>query len=676
MVKRKASRKPAGKPARRRAAQRTTTARMTRPEIALATSPSEITARSEATLARARGLLKKILAVKGRRTVENTLLPHNELLRMVTEIAMQGELVFNAHVDAAGRDAGNKAYQAALSYLSELNLNRALYEAFAALNVKGKDAETRHAVFKILRDFKRAGVNRDEATRARIKTLNDEITAIGSRFDRNINDDVRSITVESKERLAGLPEDFVASHAPREDGRIVLTTNYPDAIPVFQYASDPEVRRQLQWEFLNRGYPTNMEVLDELLVKRNELARLLGYENYAAYITEDKMIGSETAAADFVEKISKAAEARTARDYEILVERKKKDAPDAVRLDPWDPQYYMERVRAEQYEFDSQEVRPYFRFESVRDGLFAITSRLFGVRYRRVASPAWHESVETYDVFDGATRIGRFYLDLHPREGKFGHAAAFGVILGLRGVQLPQAALLCNFPDPRKTAGPALMEHGDVVTFFHEFGHLLHGIFAGRARYVKTTMGEIEWDFVEAPSQLLEEWARRPESLALFARHVETGEPIPRDLVDRMERAESVGRGLWSRRQIYFAALSLSYYRRDPKGLDTTALAKDLNRQYYPVPWYEGTHFQCNFGHLNGYSAVYYTYMWSLVIAKDLFGRFLKARSIMEAAPARAYRRTILDPGSSTPAATMVREFLGRAPRFDAFRAWLNEGAS
>jgi thimet oligopeptidase len=666
MAKRKAARKPARR--------RTKTIRMTRPEIVLATTPSAITTRSEATLAHARGLLKRILAAKGRRTVENTVLPHNELLRVVSELAMQGELVFNAHVDAAVRDAGNKAYQAAMSFLSELNLNRPLYEAFAALNVRGKDAETRHAVFKILRDFKRAGVNRDEATRARIKALNDEITAVGSRFDRNINEDVRSISVGSKERLAGLPEDFVAAHPPKEDGRIVLTTNYPDAFPVFQYASDPDVRRQLQWEFLNRGYPKNMHVLDELLVKRNALARLVGYESYAAYITEDKMIGSAKAAAEFVEKISKATESRTSKDYGVLVERKRKDAPGATRLDPWDPQYYMERVRAEQFQFDSQEVRPYFQFERVRDGLFAITTKLFGVRYRRVPSPAWHESVETYDVFDGANRIGRFYLDLHPRDGKFGHAAAFPVAIGLRGVQLPQAALLCNFPDPRKTAGPALMEHGDVVTFFHEFGHLLHEIFSGRARYVKTSMGDIEWDFVEAPSQLLEEWARRPEGLALFARHHETGKPIPRELVDRMERAQSVGRGLWARRQIYFAALSLAYYRRDPARLDTTALAKELNRTYYPVPWYEGTHFQCNFGHLNGYSAVYYTYMWSLVIAKDLFGKFLKARSIMDAATAGRYRRTILDPGSAKPAATMVRQYLGRAPRFDAFQAWLNEG--
>ena len=193
---------------------------------------------------------------------------------------------------------------------------------------------------------------------------------------------------------------------------------------------------------------------------------------------------------------------------------------------------------------------------------------------------------------------------------------------------------------------------------------------------MKTSMGDIDWDFVEAPSQMLEEWARQPEGLQGFATHHETGQPIPKELVERMERAQAFARGLLVRRQIFFAALSLAYYNRDPKDIDTTALAKELNAAYYPVPWYEGTHFQCNFGHLNGYSAVYYTYMWSLVIAKDLFTPFQKKGVILDPVQAGKYRRLILEPGSAKPAAAMVREYLGRPPRFDAFRRWLDQGAS
>ncbi len=649
---------------------------MKTPKLLSLDSPEAVAKAADAGLARARKILGSILAAKGRRTVENTLAPYDAIMTAISELGLQGQVLFNAHTDAAVRDAANKAYLAADSLQTELSLNRGLYEAFAALNVSREDGETRYAVSKILRDFRRAGVDKDEATRAKIKALNDEIAEIGSTFDRIINEDTRSITLEDENELAGLPADYVAGHRPKDGGKITITTAYPDAIPVFQYAANADVRQRLQREFYDRGYPKNLEVLARLLAKRHELARLLGYDHYAAYVTEDKMIGSAKAAADFVEKIVRASEGRTRRDYEILVERKRRDTPTATALDPWDPNYYLERVRAEQFHFDSQEVRPYLEFGKVREGIFEITSKLFGVRYRRVLdAKVWHPSVEVYDVTEGGRRLGRFYLDLHPREGKFSHAAMFPVRPGLQGRQLPQAALLCNFPDPSRTAGPALMEHTDVVTFFHEFGHLLHAILSGHTRWIKTSMEGIEWDFVEAPSQMLEEWVRRPEGLRRFARHHETGEPIPEELVERMERAQAVGRGLWVQRQDFFAALSLAYYSRDPDGLDTTAVAKELNAKYYPVPWYEGTHFQCNFGHLNGYSAVYYTYLWSLVIAKDLFSRFAKAKSILEPATARRYRKEVLEAASVRPAAEMVRRFLGRRTTFDAFRAWLNEGA-
>lgn len=656
----------------RRAAQ----AKMTKPPILFLKSPAAVTKTSGAMLARARTIVDRIVKVRGRRTVENTLRPFNEVSNLVSLVALQNQLLFNAHTVAAVRDAANKAYLAADSFATELSLNRPLYEAFTALDVSRRDAETRFAVFKILRDFRRTGVDRDEATRARIKTLNDEISEIGSTFDRNINDDVRAVPVADAAELVGLPQDYIARHPPKE-GKITLDTTYPDAFPVLQYARDARLRQRMQKEFLDRGYPKNLEVLSRLLEKRHELAVLLGNDSYAAYVTEDKMIGSAEAAAGFVEKVAEAARDRTSRDYALLVARKQKDAPGATGLDPWDSNYYMERVRAEQQAFDSQEIRPYLQFEKVRDGLFDITGRLFGLTYRRVKGvPVWHASVEVYDVYDGRTRLGRFYLDLHPRKGKYGHAAEFPLVVGLRGVQLPQAALLCNFPDPRSAKGPALMQQQEVETFFHEFGHLLHAILSGRSTWLRTGMEGIEWDFVEAPSQMLEEWARRYESLSRFAKHHTTGETVPQELVERMEKANAVGRGLWTSRQDYLAALSLNYYNRDPTGLDTTALAKELNARYYPVPWYDGTHFQCNFGHLNGYSAIYYTYLWSLVIAKDLFGRFRESRSIFDRRVAREYRKAILEAGSVRPAAEMVEQFLGRPTQFDAFQTWLGEGAA
>lgn len=648
--------------------------KLTTPKLLFLDTPEQLAKEAQGMLSKAREILERVVTAKGKRTVANTLVPFNELSNVVSLVGLQNQLLFNAHTNAAVRDAANKAYLAADSMSTELSLNRPLYEAFKALDVGKADRETRHAVWKILRDFRRAGVDRDEATRARIKALNDEISEIGSAFDRNINEDQRSIELTNASDLKGLPEDFVAGHAAK-DGKITLTTAYPDAIPVFQYAAKASVRQRLQREFYDRGYPKNLEVLARLLEKRHELATLLGYDSYAEYVTGDKMIGTAKAASEFVERVARASAERTTRDYALLVERKRKDVPAASRLDPWDPNYYTERLRAEEYRFDSQEARPFFPFQKVRDGLFEISGRLFGLRYKRVPGvPVWHTSVEVYDVYEGRTRIGRFYLDLHPREGKFSHAATFNLVVGLWGIQLPQAALLCNFPEPGTQGGPALMERAEVETFFHEFGHLLHAILSGRTKWLKTSMEGIEWDFVEAPSQMLEEWARRYESLVHFAKHHKTGKTIPEELVARMERADTAARGMWTSRQNFFSALSLAYYSRDPKGLDTTAVAKELNERYYPVPWYDGTHFQCNFGHLNGYSAVYYTYLWSLVIAKDLYSAFGKGKSILDRGTARRYRKEILDAGSVRPASEMVERFLGRKMRFDAFQAWLNEG--
>ncbi len=385
------------------------------------------------------------------------------------------------------------------------------------------------------------------------------------------------------------------------------------------------------------------------------------------------MIGTAEAAASFIGQVTEAAGGRAQDDYSDLLERKRKDDIAADGVQPWDRFYYPEVLRVERYGFDSKEVRSYFQFERVLEGILSVTSKLFGVRYERVQdAPVWHDSVLTYDVLEGDERIGRFYLDLHPREGKFTHAASATLIRGVRGFQVPQGVLMCNFPDPSR--GAALMEHTDVVTFFHEFGHLLHTIFSGRVRWAKNAPSYMEWDFIEVPSQLLEEWARDPESLRSFAVHYKTGERIPAELVQRMKRAEALARGLGVRRQMAFAALSLSCYNRDPAGLDTTAMAKEVQDKYDLVPWFEDTHYQCGFGHLNGYSAIYYTYMWSLVIEKDMFDLFRSRGSLLDPEQTVRYRRSILEPGSSKPAGQLVREFLGREQAFQAFEEWLNEG--
>jgi thimet oligopeptidase len=329
-------------------------------------------------------------------------------------------------------------------------------------------------------------------------------------------------------------------------------------------------------------------------------------------------------------------------------------------------------VKAEQLDFDTQSLRPYFEYGAVKDGLMALLGRLFGVSFTaRPDIPVWHPEVEVFEVAaaDG-TLLGRIFLDMHPRADKYNHAAMFPMVGGKAGKRVPECALVCNLPRPG--ADPALMVHSDVVTFFHEFGHLIHHIFAGHIRWGGIAGISTEWDFVEAPSQLLEEWVRDEATLAGFARHHETGEPLPGELVQKLRAADEFGKGLFVRQQMSYAALSLELYRRHPAGLDPLAVERETIEKHTPFRYVDGTHLHLSFGHLDGYSAIYYTYMWSLVIAKDLFTVFAADGLLSERAAAR-YRELVLAPGGSKPAAELVRDFLGRQYTFDAYQAWLDQ---
>lgn len=623
-------------------------------------------------LAWARTYRSRVLAVDGPRNVENTLVPYNEMMMHLDAARWECELFARVHPNDQMRKVAEVGEQAVARFLTELSLDRGLYEAFQALNVSRGDAATRYLVQKILRDFRRAGVDKPKEIREKVARLKSEIVKLGQEFGRNAREDEREILLDSPADLEGLPQDWVERHQPRADDKIHVTTSYPDYIPFMTYARSADARLELYREFKDRGYPDNIDVLDRLLGKRHELAQILGYPNWAQYSTEDKMIEGAANAQSFIDRISSAARVPARREYGILLERKRQDVPDASAVEDWEKTYYQQLVKRERYAFDPQSVRPYFNSPDVLRGLFELTQKLFGVTYRRVHGLAlWHPDVTAWDVYGGKKHIGRFYLDLYPRENKYAHAAQFDYRTGIAGVRLPQAVLVCNFPNPRASrGGVALMEHAEVVTLFHEFGHLLHAIFSGHRRWIGNAGITTERDFVEAPSQMLEEWCYNTKALKIFARHHETGEPIPVELVRKLRQAADFGKGLFTAQQMFYASVSLNYYNRDPKDLDTTQLLIELQERYSPFDYVDDTHFQCSFGHLDHYSAYYYTYMWSLVIAKDLFGRF-EHDGLLNTKTAGRYRRTILEPGGSKKAAELIRDFLGRYYSFDAFETWL-----
>ncbi|WP_205471842.1 M3 family metallopeptidase [Nocardioides sp. SYSU D00038] len=637
---------------------------MTRPPLALP-APDQARAwiehRTAEGLAAARGLVAELRDGPTRPTLEALRLWDDVSLEL-GNVASVAAVVANTHPLEEARTAGEAAEVEVDRFVTELRQDRALYDVLAALDPEGLDPVAARLLDKTLLDFRRAGVDLDDATRTRLGEINARLTELGQEFGRRIRDDVRTVQVEPA-RLAGMPQDWLDDHPADADGLVTITTDYPDAVPARTFVHDAEVRRLVTEAFLQRGWPENGPVLDELFALRHELATLVGYADWPSYDAEVKMIGSGEAIPAFIDRIAEAAEEPMRRDLEILLERFRRDVPDATAITSADASYYEELVRQERHDVDAQRVRTYFDFTKVRQGLLDVTGRLFGLRYDAVPdAPVWHEEVTAYDVvrLDDGAGLGRIYLDLHPREGKYKHAAQFTITDGVAGRQLPEGVLVCNF-------SRGLMEHDHVVTLFHEFGHLVHHVVAGHGDWARFSGVATEWDFVEAPSQMLEEWAWDADVLSTFATDA-AGEPIPADLVARMRAADDFGKGYLARQQMFYAAMSYWFHAERPA--DLTARMVELQERYAPFRWIEGTHMFASFGHLSGYSSAYYTYMWSLVIAKDLHSAFDPDAPFAPEVALR-YRDTVLAAGGTRDAADLVRDFLGRDYTFDAYAGWL-----
>ncbi|HEU5036787.1 MAG TPA: M3 family metallopeptidase [Nocardioides sp.] len=618
-----------------------------------------VAARTREGLAAARELVDGLRSDPPAATID-LLRRWDEVSRHLSNVAASASLLANVHPLEAVRTTCEQAEVEVDRYVTGLRQDRQLYDAFAAASPEGVDPVAARLLTKTLDDFRRAGVDLDDATRARLAQINERLTEVGQEFGRNIRDDVRTVRV-TPDLLAGLPQDWLDAHPAGDDGLIAVTTDYPDSVPARMFAHDEAVRREVTVAFLQRGWPQNEPLLHELFALREELATLVGYADWASYDADVKMIGKGPAIPEFIDRIADAAAEPMRRDLDLLLERYRRDVPGAAAIDSADALYYEELVRQERHDVDAQQVRAYFDFARVRQGLLDVTARLFGLSYVEVPDAVvWHEDVTAYDVVRDGARIGRIYLDLHPREGKYKHAAQFTLADGLAGRQLAEGVLVCNF-------SRGLMEHDHVVTLFHEFGHLVHHVLAGSGEWTRFSGVATEWDFVEAPSQMLEEWAWDADVLRTFAVSA-SGEPIPADLVDRMRAADDFGKGYQARTQMFYAAMSYWFHTSRPD--DLTAAMRELQERYSPFPYIDGTHMFASFGHLSGYSSAYYTYMWSLVIAKDLFSAFDPA-DLFAPDVAGRYRDRVLAPGGSRDAADLVADFLGRPYTFDAYAAWL-----
>ncbi|RYU76429.1 M3 family metallopeptidase [Hymenobacter persicinus] len=619
--------------------------------------------------------LKSIYNVPaGKRTFTNTMVALDNLYNDIDRVAGPISILFNASPDSSIRNQAQRSLAQIDKYGNELSLDEQLYRAVKDYS-KTKEAQALtgpHKKFltETVEEYERNGFALTADKRKELQALNDKISDLSLAFGANIAKD-QSFLLVSEADMKGLPEDFKKSRTKVGDA-YRIGVDGPSYSTFMKYAESEAMRKQLYVLYNNRASDTNLTLLKQLLIERQKKAQLLGYKTYGAYQTSSRMAKNPEAVWAFETKLVDRVKQKSQQDLDELLTVKRaylKD-PSVKTIAPWESGFYGNILMRDKYQLDQEKLKEYFEVNHVVEGLFNTTQQLFGLKFNEVkGASVWHKDARLFEVQRDGKLIGRFYLDLFPRENKYSHAACFGVQSGkatAKGYQLPTAVLLCNFnaPTPGK---PALMNHGQVVTFFHEFGHVMHNLVT-TAELASQAGTSVKRDFVEAPSQILENWAWNYDALKTFAKHYQTGEVLPKALYDKMWAARTVGSGLGASQQILYGTLDMTLHDKfDPNGTETTTeVLKKLQNQITPFAYLDGTNMQAAFGHLTGYGAGYYGYMWSKVYAEDMFSVFEK-NGVMDQKTGLRYRDLVLAKGGTDDEYQLVKSFLGREPNQEAF---------
>jgi thimet oligopeptidase len=633
-------------------------------------------------IARAETAIQRIVEVPAEeRTFANTLGAVDD---MVARLDLDTNLfTFMAYVspDARLREIAEAGEERLREWYIDLSRREDLYEAVKeyADTDPALEGERARLLEETMRDYRRAGMELTKEKRDALAGIEKEISRLGIEFDRNIREWEQHVPL-TEEELAGTSADYRA--ALTKSGDLYLVgLSYPEFQPIDDFCENETTRRKVWIAFKRRGGKKNVDVLEQLMAKRAQAASLIGYASPAEYEVEIRMAKKPSHVTEFYDKLRPLVRRKAEMDWAQFVAAKRAHTgdPDA-QLYPWDFSFYKNRLLETEYQVDAEKVQEYFPLERVTEGLFAITQELYGLQYREVTDRArgegllWHEDAKMFEVRDEASGeiIGEFLVDMHPRPNKYGHAAHWGFAqhkVWMDGSWTkPRSALVCNFTKPTEEK-PSLLTHEEVETYFHEFGHCLHNLLSSASMWSFSGTG-VERDFVEAPSQMFENWVWDADVLGRFAAHYETGEKLPRELLDGMIAARNLGSGMAAERQFFYGIYDFTLHS-DPEGdLDTTQLGHDLWGErgsgvelYAAVP---ETYFQASFGHLTGYQAGYYGYQWSLVYACDMFQRF-KELGMLDAAAGAYYRDKILSKGGTLDGMDLVRGYLGREPDFGAY---------
>ena len=643
-----------------------------RPFMIGLTDPDSLTKNLGAHVDAAQHMLDRFVAMKGPYTVETTLRLYDDMALELSRAQNPALVLANMHPDLAMQKAADAVLVRAREVEASRLSNRSVYDALVAIDAGKADAATRYYLQRELNLLRRNGADKDAPTRDRLNDLRAKIATESGEFRRNIRTASRSVVVSGAADLDGLPQDFIAKHKPGPMGGITLSSD--EFGPVVTFAKNADVRRRMFIEATNVGYPENVGVLNRMVALRSETAHLLGWESFAAYEFSARMTGTPAAVDAFIDRAVREAKPKVRREYAELVAAKRQDDPGAEAINAWDYQFYREHVRRTAYAFDSQSVRPYFPYDRVRDGMLAVISRMFDLTFReRTDVPVWHPSVQVYDVLDDGKLVGRIYLDAHPRPNKqvLGGLTAMAA-LGKEGLQVPEAVVQVSVPGGQP-GDPGLLTYDDVrVTLFHELGHAIQNVLAGHQRWFGLTR-VAEEDFIEVIGRLFEDLTSDPNVLGTFARHYQTNEPMPADLMARMRRANEFAKGMIITGDITFARMAFELHQSDPKTVDATALMRRLLTDDAPWLYAEGSHREATFTQAanSNYAAAYYAYEWSRSIAKDMLTAF-DTTNLLAPGPAHRLRDVVMKRGGSVPAAELVRDFLGRPFNQQAWSDWIN----
>jgi len=630
-------------------------------------------------LAAADATIARVIAVPdSERTFENTMLPLDDMDARLDQALSLPLFMSNVSTDSNERNVARASEQVVSDWYIETAKREDLYRAVKAYadTSPALNGERKRDLEFTMRDYRRAGMMLPEEQRSRLTDIEKELSRLGIEFEKNIADDDTRIPLNTWD-LPGVPQD-VLDKQDKVASLVLYKLDGPSYGALMDNCTNSATRQKAWTLYRRRAGMENVDLLQQMIALRAEQARILGYKNFVDYVVEPRMAKNSETVRKFYDELIPVVAAKAKADFELFTDAKREFTKNKTTvLYPWDYSFYKNYLLRTKYAVDSNKVAEYFPMERVVNGLFEITSRLYGIEYKDITSkagelglPLWHADVRLYEVVDKASGkpLGRIYTDLYPRPGKYTHAACWSLwprkIWPDGKEDLPLSALVCNFTKPTSEK-PSLMRHDEVETLFHEFGHGLHGMLA-RTELARFTGTRVARDFVEAPSQMMENWVWEDASLALFAKHYKTGKPLPKELLEGMKAARTLGSGMETQGQFYLGLMDHEFHTKPDGKVDTLKVEEQVYNRTTMYTFVPHTFFEAGFGHLVGYEGAYYGYLWSLVYAQDMFSRFLD-KGVLSPEAGMYYRNKIIGRGGSMDEMDMLKDYLGREPKMDAF---------